>query len=217
MTHIEAAVARLNQQLPLAARQSQLSAADKKLHQAILFTLARQGRPPSQDEMSDIVGKDHVTPALHTLGQQDLIVLSERGVVLGAYPITLETTAHRITLNGHHLHAMCALDAVAIAPMFNTHISIDSRCHLSDAPIHIQMHNHAVINADPAEPTIGIRWQMPSQCAAHSMCTEMVFFKDETTARQWQGEETDNISLFTLPEAIEFGAAFFLPLLNDES
>jgi mercuric reductase len=65
-----------------------------------------------------------------------------------------------------------------------------------------------------AEVTVGIRWQMPSAVAAHSMCMEMVFLKDRQTAEAWQNGDTENISLFSLPEAVAFGETFFLPLMR---
>jgi hypothetical protein len=43
---------------------------------------------------------------------------------------------------------------------------------------------------------------------------EMVFLKDRQTAEEWQDGDTENVSLFTLPEAVEFGKRFFLPLLD---
>ena len=61
---------------------------------------------------------------------------------------------------------------------------------------------------------VGVRWQQVASCAAHSLCLEMVFLKDDETARQWQGGDTEHVTLFTIPEAINFGAAFFRPLLD---
>jgi mercuric reductase len=67
-----------------------------------------------------------------------------------------------------------------------------------------------------ADVIVGIRWQMPTAVAAHSMCMEMVFLKDRPTAEAWQAEDKENISLFSLPEAVVFGKAFFSPLLSQE-
>jgi hypothetical protein len=77
------------------------------------------------------------------------------------------------------------------------------------------MQGSSILEVQPgADVTVGIRWQMPSAVAAHSMCMQMVFLKDRQTAQAWQHGDTDNISLFTLPEAVMFGKGFFLPLLN---
>ena len=134
---------------------------------------------------------------------------------LGAYPVTSERTPHKITVHGHSIHAMCALDAVSVAPMFDEDVVIESSCHVSKTPIIIHMHGNDILEVQPgADVTIGICWQMPSAVAAHSMCMQMVFLKDRQTALAWQQGDTENISLFSLPDAVAFGKAFFLPLLE---
>jgi hypothetical protein len=108
------------------------------------------------------------------------------------------------------------LDAVSIAPMFETEVLIESACHVSHAPIAIRMRGSEVLAVQPGEEvTIGIRWQMPLAVAAHSMCLAMVFLKNRQTALTWQGGDTTHISLFTLAEAVAFGQAFFMPLFQD--
>jgi mercuric reductase len=213
---IQAAVDRLNSQLPLKPRQDKLSPQLKSVHQNVLYSLVKQGRPPSQDELAQQLGKDNVEDSLRTLGKEDLIVLdADRKHPLGAYPVTIEPTPHKITVNGHTIHAMCALDAISVAPMFDTEVQIESTCHASKTPIVIRMQGSKILETQPsANVTVGIRWQMPSDVAAHSMCMEMVFLKDRQTAVAWQDGDTENISLFTLPEAVEFGKAFFVPLLD---
>lgn len=211
---IQAAVTRLNLQLPLKARQAQLSPALKTLHQAILCGLIEYGRVPTGPELDPVIDKKKLEAGLRKLGEADLIVLDKAGRwPVGAYPLTSEQTAHRITVNGHTLYAMCALDALSVAPMFNETVSISSVCHLNHTPVRIQMQGDTLCDARPDDAIVGIRWQMPSAVAAHSMCMEMVFLENRATAEQWQDGDTDNISLFTLPEAVAFGKGFFLPLM----
>jgi mercuric reductase len=61
---------------------------------------------------------------------------------------------------------------------------------------------------------VGIAWHNACGHAAHSMCREMVFLVNEQTARNWQGEDTEAKSLFTLDEALDFAARFFNPLVR---
>lgn len=213
---IKSAVDRLNSQLPLKARQDKLPRSLKKVHQDMLYSMVKLGRTVSYDELVKQLGKENIESGLKSLATEDLIVLDEENQQpLGAYPVTLEHTSHKITVNGHTIHAMCALDAVSVAPMFGTEVQIDSVCHVSVSPILIRMRGNEIYDAQPsAEVTVGIRWQMPINVAAHSMCREMVFLKDRRTAESWQNKDTGNISLFTLPDAAEFGSLFFLPLLN---
>ena len=209
-----AAVARLNRQLPLKARQAQLSPVLKKLHQAILRGFIEHGRVPTGPELDSVMEGEALEAGLRKLGEADLIVLDKTGRwPVGAYPLTSEHTAHRITVNGHSLYAMCALDALSVAPMFDETVSISSGCHVNHTPVRIQMQGDAILDARPDDAIVGIRWQMPTAVAAHSMCMEMVFLENRATAERWQGGDTENISLFTLPEAVAFGKGFFLPLM----
>jgi len=174
------------------------------------------GRPPSREELIQLLGPDNVEAGVQKLGVDDLVVLDADGKnPVGAYPITIEETPHKITVNGNTVHAMCALDAVSVAPMFDTEVQIDSSCRASQTPISVRMRGSEILDAQSSDNvTVGIRWQMPSDVAAHSMCMEMVFLKDRQTAEAWQDGDTENTSLFMLPEAVEFGKRYFLPLLK---
>jgi hypothetical protein len=213
---IQAALARLNSQLPLKARQDRLPAALKSVHQQVLRCQVTQGRPPNLDELKAQLGEENLEAGLKRLGTDDLVVLDAAGKLpLGAYPVTSEHTPHKISVNGHSIHAMCALDAVSVAPLFDADVLIESSCHVCKTPISIRMHGSDVIDVQPStDVTIGIRWQMPSAVAAHSMCMQMVFLKDRRTALAWQQDDAEHISLFSLADAVTFGKSFFLPLLD---
>ena len=212
---IKTAVDRLSAQLPLKVRQDRLSPALKTLHKYVLYSLVQQGRPPSPEELAQQLGKENIKDGLQQLASDDLIVLDAAGKnPLGAYPVTMEQTPHKISVNGHAIHAMCALDAVSVAPLFDAAVLIESACHVSQTPISINIQGSEILQVSPsAEVIVGIRWQQPTTVAAHSMCTEMVFLKDRQTAEAWQDGDTENISLFSLTEAVAFGKSFFLPLL----
>jgi hypothetical protein len=215
-TDIAEAIERLHSQLPLLGRQRALPPTLAQMHRAILRSLAERGRVPSRDELAAAFQGNDVDGALQRLGNDDLVVLNEsRTEAVGAYPMTVEATPHRLNVNGTPINAMCALDALSVGPMFDAEVEIDSRCQVSGEPIHIHQRGREVLAVTPsAEVRVGVRWQQPSACAAHSMCLEMVFLEDEPTALTWQDGDTENISLFTLGEAIAFGAGFFNPLVK---
>lgn len=216
MMDITLAVRRLNSQLPLKARQDRLDQALKDIHQAILHSLVNNGRPPAISELREFSGNADINKIVERLRKDDLVVLDTAGqLVVGAYPVTVEATPHRIAVHGHSIFAMCALDAVSVAPMFHTAVRIDSRCHVTGEAITITMQDTKILSVRPsAAVRIGVRWQMPSGTAAHSMCTEMVFLLNDRIANEWQTRDSENISLFDLPQAVEFGKQFFTPLLE---
>jgi mercuric reductase len=210
------AVERLHDRLPLRDRQRRLDDDLRAMHRAILHGFAETGRPPSNESLATLLRDGDVAAALARLGADDLIVLGADSIeVLGAYPMTLESTPHRLQIGEHAVYAMCALDAVSVSPMFGVDAEIHSRCHVSGDAVYLKQRGHEFLEIRPsADVRFGIRWQQPTCTAAHSMCREMVFLRDEATANQWQGGDPDGVELFTLPEAVEFGAAFFVPLVR---
>jgi len=65
------------------------------------------------------VGRLELEPALATLERDDLVHLGGDGEIAVAYPFSAQPTAHRVKLaNEHEAYAMCAIDALGIAPMF---------------------------------------------------------------------------------------------------
>jgi len=211
---VEQSALRLNQLLPLKARQDRLAPELRELHRAVIRSLVMRGRPPAREEIAERLGPDQVDAALTRLGADDLVVLSKDGRdIVGAYPVTIENTPHVIHVDGQTIHAMCALDALSVAPMFGVPLTIESRCRVTDSAIQIEQEGERIIAARPPTVRVGVRWQAPSGSAAHSLCMEMVFLQDEEAAERWHGGDLENHSLFTLEQAVAFGARFFRPLL----
>jgi hypothetical protein len=211
---VDQSVLRLNQLLPLKARQDRLSSGLRELHREAIRLLVMCGRTPSREEMAESLGRDQVDAALARLGADDLVVLSkDRREILGAYPVTTENTPHVIHVNGQTIHAMCAVDALSVAPMFDVPLTIESRCRVMESAIHIEQEGERIVEARPPTVRVGVRWQAPNGSAAHSLCMEMVFLQDEEAACRWHGGDLENHSLFTLEQAVAFGSRFFRPLL----
>lgn len=206
------ALERLEDQLPLRERQRALPPTYADIHRRILHGFAEGGHPPSLSRLQT-GGRDEIGEVLERLAGDDLIVV-ENGEIVGAYPFTLESTPHRITVGEHDLNAMCSLDAVAIAPVFGVEVRTVSECAVTGAPVRVLQRDTAVTSAEPGELRIGIRWTQPQGCAAHSMCKEMVFLADDQAAAVWQGSDPEGDGIFTLSDAIELGFRFFRPLLD---
>jgi mercuric reductase len=212
---VQASVTRLNGLLPLKARQDRLSPELKAVHRAVMTGLVLHGRPLSRAEVADLVGELHVDDALVRLGHDDLVVLSaDRRQILGAYPATSEPTPHIVEAHGHSIHAMCSLDALAISAVFRCEVRIRSSCRVTHEPVVVRQINGDLVEASPSAALVGVRWKAPSgDCAAHSLCREMVFLRNDAAAAEWHKGDLTNHSLYTLGEAVAFGAAYFGPLL----
>jgi len=212
---IENAVNRLNEILPLAARQKKLSPELADLHRLILNKYVTAGRTLNKKELAEHV--EDVNDAISILRSNDMVVFDEDDEPVGAYPFSMEQRDHKLTVNGHTIYSMCALDALAVSPMFEVQTHIDSRCHVTGDRISIDQLDQSVLNRDKNDDVhFGISWNSAANnCCATSLCTEMIFLKDNETAETWQSEDSENREVFVLDEAIEFASRFFKPLVSD--
>ena len=212
---IEAALERLNRLLPLAARQRSLPDELIGLHRAILHSLYSRGLAPSTEEIAALLTSTGMEAALDELRRSDLIVFSQDGRLVGAYPMTTEPTPHRLVFPDRSVNAMCAIDALSVTPMFGGSVEIRSKCRITHEPIVIRQEDMRIVEASPSSVMAGVRWQIPGGShAAHSLCMEMVFLKNDEAAQAWHGGALDHHTVFGLNDAVEFGARFFKPLVR---
>lgn len=212
---LENALNRLNLILPLKKNQDKCSPEIKEVHQQMLRSFVTKGRILTREEMALWV--DDVPEAINVLSQYDMVTFSESGEPVGAYPCTMMAREHKVHVNGHQIHAMCALDALAIAPMFGETTQITSQCRVTDTPVKIEMSGETVLNlAEVQGVHVGIAWSAATagSCCADSLCLEMNFLHDEETAVKWLANDPDNREIFTLQEAVAFATRFFVPLLS---
>jgi mercuric reductase len=146
-----------------------------------------------------------------------MATFSDSGELIGVYPFSATERDYLIRVNGHTVYAMCALDALAIAPLFNMVTQIISHCNVTGNKIDIQMTGNKVSNIDETRGIyMGVAWNgaNTNACCADSLCKEIVFLRDEKTARQWLADKAIDGELFTLAEAVQFANRFFVPLMH---
>ena len=162
---INKALLRLNSLLPLKDNPAKCNAEIKQLHQAILRSFVEKGRILNREEMLQYT--DDVDNALTVLKKYDMVVFSARGDVIGAYPFTMEKREHAIQVNNHSVYAMCALDALAISPMFDMDTQIASRCRVTHDAINIKQARQTITNTDEvAKVHFGIIWAAASEAGS---------------------------------------------------
>lgn len=213
-TKVQQAVNHLNEILPLAERKQQLSENTADIYQKILRSYVELGRSLNKAEIAELT--DNVDEVIETLRSNDMVVFDNNGEPIGAYPFTMEKRKHRVKVNNFPVHSMCALDALAISPMFNTKTRIESSCHVSGDTILIEQLDQHVLNKEKNENVFfGISWNSAANnCCATSLCTEMIFLKDKAIAEQWLSEDQKSREIFNLDDAIVFASKFFQPLLK---
>jgi len=211
---LENALERLNRILPLRQRQDECDMETKVLYQQILRSFVSRGRMPNREEMSPHAG--NLDAALKQLRDHGMVVFSADGDPVGAYPFTMEPREHKVRVNGYQVHAMCALDALAVSPMFGLKTQIDSRCRTTGDRVGIRQSGTTIENPEETgELHVGIAWGAADERAgpADSLCREMIFLRDGEVARRWHSDDFENKEIFTLPVAVEFARRHFVPLV----
>ena len=210
-TEVSSALKRLDSILPLMSGLESLSGDDAELYCKLLNSYVQQGRTLKRQEVGELV--DDVDQALNNIESSKLIVLDSDGNPAGAYPFTSEEREHKVYVNGVTVHCMCALDALAVSPMFNTPTVIDSQCRVTGEKIHIEQ-DHTRLTGGTLDAWFGINWGAGSSeiVCADSLCMDMVFLGNEKVAREWETESADSRQVFDLPSAVDFSAGFFVPI-----
>ena len=211
---LDIAVKRLNKILPLKQSQLSLSPLMNQLYQDILFSYIDIGRSLNRAEIMSRV--KNIEEVITLFKEKDLVVFNGAGEPLGAYPFTMESRIHQLTVNNYQLNSMCALDALAVSPMFNTPVEITSECHVTQDRVYVKQSAFDILNSDEVIGLyFGINWGSASGscCCANSLCGEMIFLKGEDVMSDWLNADLENRETFKLDEAIEFAARFFVPVL----
>ena len=205
------ALERLDDILPLLSGLRSLSSEDAALYCNLLNSYVQRGRALARIEVDERVG--NAALALDNLVNSKLIVLDADGNPAGAYPFTSQEREHKVHINGVTVHCMCALDALAVSPMFNVPAVIESECRITGKQIHIEQ-NGISIDKGTLDAWLGINWGAAANdiVCAESLCLEMMFLANETVAKEWLQESPETREIFDLSSAVDLSAAFFVPL-----
>lgn len=74
---------------------------------------------------------------------------AETGDIVAARGLSLTKTPHTLMLDGHHIHAFCAIDAVGIPAALRLDARAESGCHLCGVPLTISFADGIVTEASP--------------------------------------------------------------------
>jgi hypothetical protein len=211
---VDTALKRLDSILPLISGLKSLSGDDAALYCKLVSSYVQQGRALTRQEISEFVG--NAEQALNNIVDSKLIVLDADGNPAGAYPFTSEEREHKVHINDVRVHCMCALDALAVSPMFNTPTVIGSQCRSTGGKIHIEQ-TGTEFSGGTLDVWFGINWGAAASdtACAESLCMEMMFLANESVAREWVSESPETREIFDLPSAVDFAAAFFVPLAEN--
>lgn len=183
-----------------------------------ILTSFRAGGPPGPGELGDAASELEleVEPALEQLRRQDLVHHdSATGAILCAYPFSGRPTAHLVRFDGGEVYAMCAIDALGIAPMLGGPIEIASRDPLTDEEIMVELDPDGRGSWEP-ESAVVLSGRIGSGESCGACCPVLNFFSSATNAERWLTAHPDvQGGVISLPEAIAAGRTVFGDILKE--
>jgi hypothetical protein len=199
------------------ARHARLSEPERELYVWILRRFATSGRPSSAETgaAAERFGLE-VDPALATLAREDLVHRGSDGEIVVAYPFSGRQTAHSVRLpGGHEVDAMCAIDALGIAPMFGQPIEIVSRDPLTGEEIAAKVEPHGEARWSPESAVVVSGAIAAGDDSCHGCCPVLNFFVSPASAERWLAEHSQvRGTVISMEEAAAAGRAVFGDVLT---
>lgn len=193
------------------ARRARLSGPERELYEWILHRFATSGRPGSADAhaAAERLGLD-AAQAFETFAREDLVHLDREGAIAVAYPFSGRPTTHRVRFSsGHEAHAMCAFDALGIAPMFEQRIEIASRDPLTDTEVQVKLAPDGDGNWQPQEAVV-VSGKTGRGESCNVCCPVLNFFASARNAEQWLDAHPEVLgTVISMPIAVAAGRAIF--------
>jgi hypothetical protein len=199
-------------------RAEVLGEEERALYHWILRRFASSGRPSMEAVAAeaDRLGLD-LERALATLAREDLLHRGGDGEIAVAYPFSGRATAHRVRFpSGQEEYAMCALDALGIAAMFEQAVEIASRDPLTDAEIRARLSPDGACESVPGSAVV-----VTGTTVAHgpesssSCCPVLSFFASADNAERWLSAQSEvRGHVVSIADAAAAGRAVFGGVLD---
>jgi len=150
------------------------------------------------------------------LARDDLVHTDADGRPVVAYPFSANDRGHRVLIDGARtVQAMCAIDALGIAPMLTQPVEIRSRDPLSDGEICVRLHPDEPVSWEPDDAVV-LAGSAPCVGPSFRGCCDVLnFFETRDNATRYLHEHPELTGMpVTIQEAAEAGRLVFADLLN---
>jgi Alkylmercury lyase len=199
------------------ARRARLTESERELYFWILRYFRTKGRPSHAEvhEAAHRLGID-AKEGLETLAREDLVHRGPDAEVAVAYPFSGRPTAHRVRFaGGREVDAMCAIDALGIAPMFGEQIEVASRDPVSGDEIRARVAPGGAVEWRPRSAVVvaGVLDRQSDSC--RGCCPVLNFFVSPSSAERWLAEHPQvRGNVISMEEAAAAGQAVFGEVLR---
>ncbi len=195
-----------------------LSDAERRIYRDILRRLW-EGSPPARGDVvaaAERAGLDAVA-TLNRFDAEDLVHFDgATSEILVAYPFSGRPTAHRVRIDGREVYAMCAIDALGMAPMFGEKIAIGSRDPLTGEDIAVELAPHGLGSWRPRESVV-VSGTTGRGESCDCCCPVLNFFASRENAERWLATQPAvRGTVISMDDAIAAGRAVFGDVLEGE-
>jgi len=134
----------------------------------------------------------------------DAIAIGEQGI--GCYPFSARQTEIHVHFAGKSVHAMCAIDALAIPRMVRQAARITARCVVCRCHLACSLAANGSVEKEHQNPEAArVVWESGAgegQACCNSLCVNINFVCRHCTT-------SPGALIFSLPQAAAMGNAFF--------
>ncbi|MGY1435388.1 alkylmercury lyase family protein [Streptomyces reniochalinae] len=188
----------------------------RAVQQAVLRAFAAHGRAPADREL-DAAAEPFGVPARQVLAEldaADFLSLDGEGRLRAAYPFSPVPTDHHVRIqDGPRVWAMCAVDALGIAPMLGRDTEIRSLDPVNGREVTVYFRRGQVAWT----PESAVVLASSGSCSGPAVdvcCSALNFFTDRTSAASWAENHPDMHAVpLSLRQAESLAREIFGPLL----
>lgn len=152
---------------------------------ALIDAFLATGTLPDDEALARVTGLAvaEVRAALGALVAGDWAGRDEAGAIVALYPFSIVPTPVRVRIGESERYAMCAIDALGVAPMLDTAIGIESSCQVCGAAITLTVGPTGGRACLPE--TVVVVYRRTVGPAYLSRCGATRFFCSTDDARAW--------------------------------
>jgi hypothetical protein len=202
-----------------AARVRQLSRPERGLYFWILRRFAVAARPSADATQAAAVALD-LDPgeALAVLARNDLVHANSNRQPTVAYPFSANERGHNVLIDGtYEVQAMCAIDALGIAPMLNLPVTIVAHDLISGNEIRVELGPDLEATWRPQGAVVLAGSACCDGPSFRGCCDVLNFFEAEENAERYLRDHPEITGApISIPVAIEAGRLVFGDVLKED-
>lgn len=194
--------------------EAELSPLEDEIRKNILKEFARNGRPPSPNEIMKELGLSSVDLVHQTIEklQKFDIIRKKKDKIISAYPFSDAKTRHKVIFeDGHAVYALCATDAIGVHFMLGKDITILSICPECEREMRIVVKGGKIDSYNPEGIVEFVSNRERGKCTAESLCPFINFFCSEQDLEKWREKNPEFRfgEIYSIDDALEHGKTIF--------